>query len=243
MQVSDDLRLGPVNLPADDYLSSGNPAPMAAGAGPMGRVYVWDSVPVASGTALIAALQTLAGAGAMVLTPGAGTSRVFAANGVPRIVLDVPRSVTLTSAGNISAVNFTITGYDQYGQRMTQTLAGPNANTVATTKTFKSVESVVASGAVGTNTSVGFNDRLGFPYRLKDLGYIISQKWNGAVEAATPVLGDATAPTAATGDVRGAITVGSAADGVKRLVIVMALQGAQVGPNATRLDLAGQPQA
>lgn len=244
MQVSDDIRLGPVVLPNSDNV--GAPSPQSSGVGPMGRIYVYDIVPVALGAALLAALQTTAGAGNLVLAAGAGvTTRVDPA-GVTRYVLDVPRNVTLTSAGNISGVTFTITGYDVYGQRMTQALAGPNANTVGTTKAFKEIVSVAVSGAVGTNTSVGIGDVFGLPYRVTDSGYLARVGWAGALaeDAATFVPAVQTNPaTSSTGDVRGTIDPSSASDGTRRLVVAILLPALAAGPNATRIGAAGVDQA
>lgn len=244
MQVSDDLYLGPVFAPSPKDPNA--PSSPQNGLGPMGRVYVFDVVPVTSGAALLAALQTTAGAGNLVLTAGAGVTTRFDINNVLRLVLDCARRLTLTSAGNLSAISFTFIGYDIYGQRMTQTIAGPNANTVATTKTFKELVSVSASAAVGTNVSVGFNDALGLPVRLTDAGYISDPKWAGALaqDNGTFVAADTTSPASpTTGDVRGVYTPSSAANGVRRLVMGLYLTGSQVGPNATRLAALGVDQA
>jgi len=243
-QFSDDLYLGPVYRGGQLDLDGAEPAPMDRGVGPLGRVYIFDVVPVTSGTALLAALQTTAGAGHLTLTAGAGVTTVVK-DGVTRYVLDVARRVTLTSAGNISAVNFTISGFDLYGQPMTQLIAGPNANTVATTKAFKSITSVAVSAAVGTNTSVGFNDALGLPVRLLAVPYITSVKWDTALaqDAGTAVAADTTSPaTTATGDVRGVYTPSSAANGTRRLVMTIAVPAVACGPQATRAGAFGVTQ-
>lgn len=65
------------------------------------------------------------------------------------------RVVSLTSTGNLSGVNFTITGIDSNYQAVTETRAGPNNSTVETTATFMRVYSVTANGAVGTAVKVG----------------------------------------------------------------------------------------
>ena len=101
--------------------------------------------PAAASTTSVAAAQTLGGAGDMTL---AGTAATFA--GTNTVAL-----ITLTSSGNISGVNFTITGTDANGAVQSETIAGPNANTVSTTKYFATVTQIAASGAVGTNTSAG----------------------------------------------------------------------------------------
>lgn len=95
----------------------------------------------------IALLQTTAGAGNFTL------DGALVSGGVATI--PVASQVTLTSAGNISGVNFTITGTDTRGQTVTEVLAGPNANTVTSVYTYATVTSIAVNGAVGTNTSVG----------------------------------------------------------------------------------------
>lgn len=246
MQVSDDLFLGAAivggpGMAGNDPATGGGPTVQSQGVGPMGRIYTYDIVPVTLGAALLAALQTLGGAGNFVLTAGAGvTTRVV--NGETRFVLDVPRSVSFTSAGNISAVTMTVTGYDVYGRRMTQTLAGPNANTVNTLKAFKEVVSVAANGAVGTNTSIGIGDTFGLPVRVTDAGYIVSVKWAGALaqDAGTFVAAVTTDPnTAALGDVRGTYLPSSASNGARRLLVHVAVPAIGSGPNATRAGAVG----
>jgi hypothetical protein len=243
MQIGDDIRLGPVYGPA--VLNPDEPSPQERGVGPMGRIFFYDIVPAVLGAALLAALQTTAGAANLVLTAGAGvTTRVDGA-GVTRYVLDCARNVTLTSAADISAVTFTITGYDIYGQRMTQVRAGPNANTVGTLKAFKEIVSVAVSGAVGTNTSVGIGDVFGLPYRVLNGSYVASVKWDTALaqDAGTLVGAVVTNPsTAALGDVRGTYDPSSASDGTRRLVMGIYLPALASGPNATRLGALGVDQ-
>lgn len=253
MQFDDDLMIGPVVAGGPIYpqvFQAANRAlgssPMTRGIGPLGRSLVYHLTPAALATANIAALQTTAGAGSLTLTAGAGVTRVVDGNGVARYQLDVPRCISFTSAANISAVNFTVSGYDLYGQPMTQTLAGPNANTVNTTKAFYQVTSVAVSAAVGTNTSVGTSDIFGMPVLVSDLAFIERVGWNNtlAANAATAVKGDATSPaTAATGDVRGTVSqAGAASDGAKTLVVVIGLPGTAVGPQATRAGALGVTQ-
>ena len=242
-QFSDDLYLGPVYRGGP--LSDG-PAPMDIGIGPLGRIYVFDVVPLTLQAAGLAALQQTAGAANLVLTAGTGVTTQVGPDGVTRYVLDTPRCVTLTSAGNLAAVTFTVTGYDQYGQLMTQALAGPNANTVATLKAFKSITRVAVSAAVGADVSVGFNDTLGLPIRVIGAGYVASVKWAGvlAADAGTFVAAVQTSPaTNATGDVRGTYTPSSAADGSRRLVMAIAVPAIGCGPNATRVGALGVTQA
>lgn len=251
MQFDDNLLIGPV-IPGGGSvpgLQAGNDtagsSPQYRGIGPLGREYVYDIVPATLATANLAALQTTAGAGALVLAAGAGvTAKVV--NGQTRYQFDVPRAVSLTSAGNISGVNFTISGYDVYGQPMTQTIAGPNANTVNTLKAFWQIVSIAVSGAVGTNTSAGTSDVFGIPVAVIDAGYFDRVGWAGvlAADAGTFVAADTTSPaTAATGDVRGTYKPSSASNGARRLVLGILLSSSAVGPTATRVGALGVTQA
>jgi len=246
MHVSDDIRLGPVSIPNDDVTLNGNPAPMELGVGPLGRVYVWDVVPVTLQAAGLAGSQNPGIGASFTLTAGTGVTARVRGDGTTEYVLDVPRCVTVTAAGANTAT-YTITGYDQYGQRMTQTIAAPTTSTVATTKAFKTIISVTnANATAGTNgLTVGFNDKLGLPLRVTDVAYVVNVKWNAtlAADAGTFVAADTTSPaTASTTDVRGCFTPSSAANGTKRLVMLIALPALACGPNATRIGAVGVPQ-
>jgi hypothetical protein len=243
-QYDDDLQLGPVVLggPANAAGSS----PMSRGVGPLGRVYLFDVVPVTSGTALLASSQNPLSGASFNLTAGAGVTTFVDATGVTRFVLDTPRCVTITAAGANTAT-YLVTGYDQYGQRMSQLLAAPTTSTVATLKAFKSIISVTnANATAGTNgLTVGFNDVLGLPLAISAVPYIMSVKWDVALadNAGTAVAADATSPaTTATGDVRGTYLPTSAANGTRRLVMFIGVPAIACGPNATRVGAAGVPQ-
>ena len=243
----DDLRLGAAQvLTGPDPAGGVNPSPMNAGVGPLGRVYVFDVVPLTLQTAGLATSQNPASGGSFSLTAGTGVTANTRADGTVEYVLDTPRCVTITAAGANTAT-YLVTGYDQYGQRMSALLAAPSTSTVATTKAFKSVVSVTnANATAGTNgLTVGFNDKLGLPFRVTDAGYVVSVKWAGALaqDAGTFVAADTTSPaTTSTTDVRGCYTPSSAANGARRLVMTLALPALAVGPQATRVGAAGVDQ-
>lgn len=247
MQASDDLYLGTALGPNPLFGSDGNPAPMSQGVGPMGRVYIWDVVPLTLQAAGLAASQNPVSGGTFNLAAGTGVTRVTQPDGSFGYILDVPRCVTLTAAGANTAT-YTVRGLDAYGQPMRQTLAAPSTSTVETTKAFKVVLSITnANATAGTNgITAGFNDKLGLPLRVVDAGYIVSVKWNLTLadNAGTFVAADQTNPaTATTTDVRGCYTPTTAADGVKRLVMCIAVPGIGSGPQATRIGAFGVTQA
>lgn len=108
-------------------------------------------------TTSIAALQTLGAAGSLLINGPlsfqagpvnpAGTLNTYAA-------LSPQGFITLTSANNLSAVNFTITGLDSANNVISEVLAGPNANTVTSVNSYAVVTSITTSAAV-TAVSVG----------------------------------------------------------------------------------------
>jgi len=100
---------------------------------------------VAAVVGAIAAAQTTAGAGNLLIN---GT---LASGGIA--TLDTQRTVGITSAGNLSAVNFTLTGTDQQGRVISEVLAGPNASTVSSVLNYKTITSIAVSAAVGTNVT------------------------------------------------------------------------------------------
>ena len=90
---------------------------------------------------------------------GAGTTSVTfvdATQNVPGITSDggfeAASVITLTSAGNDSALTASITGTDVLGNAQTEDITMGNAGSVTTVKTFKTVSSITVSGSgtVGT---------------------------------------------------------------------------------------------
>jgi hypothetical protein len=213
----------------------------------MGRVFAFDVVPLTLQAAGLAASQNPGSGGSFVLTAGTGVTSRIRADGTTEYVLDTPRSVTITAAGANTAT-YKVTGFDVFGQPMTQNLAAPSTSTVATVKAFKTITSVTNLNATaGTNgLTVGFNDKLGIPVRITDAGYVMSVKWAAALadDAGTFVAADTTSPaTAATTDVRGQYTPSSAANGARRLVMSIVVPAIGSGPQATRIGAYGVTQA
>lgn len=250
MQVQDNIYLGPQGPNAFNVVpTSGENPTSQAGCGPLGRIAFRSITPAALATANIAALQAPTNGTALTLAAGAGVTLGVAPDGSQATVyqFDQPRAVSLTSTSNLSGFNVLITGYDEYGAKMSALLAGPNNNTVNTLKAFASVLSAVPQGTNAGTMSVGSSDIFGLPFRMIDAGYIVSAKWNNtlAANAGTFVAADTANPaTSSTGDVRGTFAqAGAASNGVRRLVIAMHLDGTQCGPSATRTNALGVTQA
>lgn len=226
----------------DAYL--GDPAPMDLGVGPLGRVYIWDMVPQTLQTANIAASQTASAAGAVTLTAGTSAKSVVRPDGVSVIQLNTPRALQINTS--TTARTITISGYDYYGQPMTEAITVATAGTAKSgKKAFYQIASATINGTA-TAVTIGTTDIFGLPVRCFDAGYVVKVGWNNtlAQDAGTFAVADMTNPaTSTTGDVRGTYQPSTASDGIKRLVMTIALPGIAVGPNATRIGALGVTQA
>lgn len=243
-QFSDDLFLGSAITNMGTNL--GDSSPMTEGVGPLGRIYVWDSVPLAKGNANIAAASVWTST--VTLTAGTGVTSTTNAAGTAVLQLDVPRVVTVTTgAGTPTTRNVTVSGFDIYGQAMTETIAtgAVASTTTAGKKAFYQISGATISGSPVVTVSIGTGDVFGSPVRFPNKGYLARVGWDDtlAEDAATVVDAVATTATATTGDVRGTVAPSSAADGAKRLVVAILLPAIAVGPNATRAGALGVTQA
>lgn len=94
-------------------------------------------------TDAIALAQTLAAAGDLTLTAST-------------VTLTPPRFVTITSVGDETGVNFTITGTSPNGSSQTETIAGANAGAATSTLTFATVTSIAADDATTDDVEAGY---------------------------------------------------------------------------------------
>lgn len=98
---------------------------------------------------------------------GAGALTINGANAIGGVAtMATQQFVTLTSTGNLSGVNVTVTGTDQNGHVISATRAGPNNNTVVFsslsaanggTPSFYTVTGATVSGTIATDMSIGVN--------------------------------------------------------------------------------------
>ena len=228
--------VGHTNVPLD------NPAPMDLGIGPLGRIYVWDIVPQAAVTNNIAVSQTAAAAGAVTLTAGTSVKSVVTNGGATVLQLDCPRAVKVNCSTTARA--FTVSGYDYYGQAMSEVITVVTAATAVTgLKAFFQISSVTIAGSA-TVVVVGTSDVLGLPVRVFNVSYVASVKSNNALaqDAGTFVAADTATATTATGDVRGTYTPATASNGIVRTTMGILLPAIAVGPNATRVGALGVNQ-
>ena len=158
-------------------------------------------------------------------------------------------------AGTISGLTFTlgaapqvvtITGWDQYGQPMSEAITSSSAVSTAVTgkKAFYQVLSVSIAGATGTTVTVGTSQLLGIPVRVANGVYLSHVGWSSGFTVDTGLLAvaDTATATTTTGDVRGTFSPSTAPDGIKRLILGIMLPAIAAGPNATRIGAFGVNQ-
>lgn len=117
--------------------------------------------PLAAASATnIRTASAIAGAGAVVLNGSTVSGGVA--------TLDVPRRVIFTSAGNDTGITFTITGTSNSGGAQSEVVTGASGAAASTVLSYKTVTSVVASGAAAGNVSIGTNGVAESPWARMD---------------------------------------------------------------------------
>ena len=100
----------------------------------------------------------------------------------------VPR-ITLNSASDLRGINFLITGY-QNGVFISETLTGPNANTVTSVNCFDTLIQIIPSGTTGSTIQVGVASIGYFPMILLNTALVntssISYALNMVAATANP---------------------------------------------------------
>lgn len=118
----------------------------------MAIVATYSFLAAASYTGGICASQNTAGAGTLLFNGTLITGgQTQTSNSSSVIAFTMPgncdRTVSLTSTNNLSGVNVTVNG-TFWGKIVSQTIAGPNNNTVYTTTLFSTITSITVNGAV-----------------------------------------------------------------------------------------------
>jgi len=185
-----------------------------------------------------------------ILTAVTATTATLTTTAGAAVVTTAGTPTGLTYTLGVAPQNMTVSGYDYYGQAMSEVITSSAAVSTAVNgkKAFYQITSIATAGATGTTITVGTTDILGLPLRVFDAGYLARIGYNNTVANDTGgnsafVAADMTTPaTTTTGDVRGTYVPSSATNGIKRLVMVIALPGIAAGANATRTGALGVNQ-
>lgn len=235
---SDGVRVGPIlgtqYTAGANVLSPSTPVSSPTDSQPPGiyltPVSILDITPASLNAASLFALATIAGAGYVPLISVSSEYTTWLASfantsgptGAGVIQLDVPRNIIYTGLVNSTAVNLAVWGWDLFEQPMYETvLTTAGANVTTLKKAFKWIQAIHVDAGTTANVSVGTGNVFGLPYFVNNANYIFTQKFNGALDAGTIVVGDPKTATGTTGDVRGTYTPAANANSVKRLTVTM----------------------
>ena len=182
-----------------------------------------------------------------ILTAVTATSATLTTTAGAAVVTTAGTPTGLTYTLGVAPVTVTVSGFDVYGQAMSEAITSSAAVSTAVSglKAFYLITSVTVSGATGTALTVGTTNVLGIPVRVANIAYVASVKSNNtlAQDAGTFVASDTNTATTTTGDVRGTYTPATASNGIVRTVMAVLLPAIAVGPNATRVGALGVTQA
>lgn len=153
----------------------------------------------------IALAQTLGAAGPVTI------NGALASGGVA--TLNPPQKVVITSAGNDSAVVFTVKGTDYSGNLLTETFNGGNVGAVTSKYIYATVTSIAASAATSSIT-IGVSGQVYSRWLI--LG-AQAQHYQWKIRAFFPVGGSATYDIEATSDIEIMNQVGDFADDIVKL--------------------------
>jgi hypothetical protein len=182
-----------------------------------------------------------------ILTAVTATTATLTTTAGAAVVTTAGTTTGLTFTLGVAPVTVTVSGFDVYGQAMSEAITSSAAVSTAVNglKAFYLVTSVSVSGATGTALTVGTTNVLGCPVRVPNIAYVASVKSNNALaqDGGTFIAADTATATTTTGDVRGTYTPATASNGIVRTVVGILLPAIAVGPNATRVGALGVTQA
>src|ERR1700729_1890586 len=149
-----------------------------------------DVIPAPVTTASLAALQTPAGAGYLILitASGQGATLITYQSIANVIQLDTPRNLVIQGAANVTAANYTVFGWDQYGIPLVEQITGPvGATQTVGKKAFLYVRAVYVSSGTVADVSVGVGNAFGLGHLVTSSNYIGIPEWNGNPDLDTSV--------------------------------------------------------
>lgn len=113
----------------------------------------------------ISVSQSLASAGNLTITGSLATAGVATLTSTNCLA----RRVGIASAGNDSALTWTITGTDRYGRPQSETLSGANAATATSAKDYATVTKIAGSAATASTVTAGTVTTGSTEWRLCDI--------------------------------------------------------------------------
>src|SRR5262249_21620589 len=145
------------------------------------------------------------------------------------------RAVRIHSAGDDTGATFTVSGFDIYGQPMTEAITGASGADANGKKAFKYIAQIMPTGTLsGSAQTAGTTDVVGFPLFVP--AFPFAQIYYGASGTLNPLITSTSnfvvGAAPASGDVRGTWTLSASSNGTNRLTIIRTIPAYNLGPTS-----------
>jgi len=150
----------------------------------IGIDYPYMIVPSAGSNTNLFPTQSVANAGTLTLTAGAGiTVDTKTYPGYTAYSFDYARNVNVSVTNTPNPIICTVSGWDMYGVKVVEQFTiGAGTNVGDGNKAFKAIHTIQISAATGAGTiSFGQGIYFGLPYALADPSFIFIT-WNGVID-------------------------------------------------------------
>src|SRR5690606_7887105 len=148
----------------------------------------------------------------------------------------------VTHSSSVVAMTITLTGYDEYLEKVVETLTiaatgtSQNATGKKAMRYLEKVDITAAADAEANTLNLGTGDALGLPVKIASKANFLMGAVDGVQETVTVVASDATTPSATTGDVRGTVDFTTAYDGSKAFTALLVLEDTATKTGVFGLD-------
>lgn len=159
------------------YLGEPRPVYITSAGDDSSRTFTIYGTSYTANGGVFAQVETVTGANASVVQTtnlfwtvtriaisGASAAAVTVGRGSSAATLDSPRRIAIDSAGDDTGITFTVTGTDANGSPQSEVITGGDTEDVPSVLSYKTVTSVVSSGAVATTVTVGTGDTATSPW-------------------------------------------------------------------------------
>ncbi len=143
-----------------------------------------DIIPATAGVNNVATAYTAVAGGFVPLVTASayGITYLTSYAGVPNVLqLDCARNISISGVAGVTSQIFTVFGWDQYGQPLTEQIQGPAGATIRYgNKAFMYIQSVYVAAGTAAAITVGTGNTFGLPYLMAYPNYSLnSVTWAG----------------------------------------------------------------
>lgn len=125
------------------------------GVGPSGISYSVTETLTLANASLVASQKTYFSISSIVIS--AASAGAITVGRAGTATFDTPRRFTVTSGGNDTGITFTVAGTDAQGNKIGEVITGASGSAAQSALDYKTILSVLSSGAVATTVTFGTN--------------------------------------------------------------------------------------